>query len=218
MSSFERIQIEPEVVAALKRGDRAAAETIYRALSTAVYTLARRLMVDTQQAKEVTQDTFIDVIERAGSIASPDAFVGWVRTVAVNHCLMRLRSPWYRRRSSTLPDPAEDAALDAGRLEGLEDVERALARLSPETRFVVWMHDVEGHTHAEIGRLVGRTASYSKSQLARAYAELLAWSSLAPRKSDKTEVRDVETTGRTLVEGQDDASPPDGAAHFARTR
>jgi RNA polymerase sigma-70 factor (ECF subfamily) len=37
---------------------------------------------------------------------------------------------------------------------------------------VVWLHDVEGYTHAEIGRLLGRTASFSKSQLARAHARL----------------------------------------------
>jgi RNA polymerase sigma-70 factor (ECF subfamily) len=208
MSSFERIRIQPDVVAALKRGERSAAETIYRTLSGAVFTLARRLLADVQQAKEVTHDTFIDVIERAESITSPDAFVGWVRTVTVNHCLMRLRSPWQRRRAEALPEAPEDVAFGTGRLEGLEDVERALARLAPEARFVVWMHDVEGYTHAEIGRLAGRTASYSKSQLARAYAGLLAWSS---------EVRDVETTRRTVVEGLDESPPADGVGSLARS-
>ncbi len=37
---------------------------------------------------------------------------------------------------------------------------------------VVWLHDVEGYTHAEIGALLGGTASLSKSQLARAHARL----------------------------------------------
>jgi RNA polymerase sigma-70 factor (ECF subfamily) len=37
---------------------------------------------------------------------------------------------------------------------------------------VVWLHDVEGHTHGEIGRMMGRTASFSKSQLARAHERL----------------------------------------------
>jgi DNA-directed RNA polymerase specialized sigma24 family protein len=107
-----------------------------------------------------------------------------------------------------MPEPAEDASLAAGRLEGLEDVERALARLSAESRFVVWMHDVEGHTHAEIGRLVGRTASYSKSQLARAYAELLAWS---------REVDHVEAARRSDVDGVGDTSAQDGVAGYVRS-
>jgi RNA polymerase sigma-70 factor (ECF subfamily) len=177
MSGFQRIEIDHAVIAALKRGERNAAEAVYRSLSTAVYTLARRLMVDVQQAKEVTQDTFIDVIERAWTVESPAAFVGWVRAVAVNHCLMRLRSPWHQRRAPGGVEADRDVASDAGRLERLTDLERALAQLAPETRFVVWMHDVEGHTHAEIAALVGRTASYSKSQLMRAYAQLTAWSS-----------------------------------------
>jgi hypothetical protein len=44
-----------------------------------------------------------------------------------------------------------------------------------EGSHVVWMHDVEGYTHSEIARLTGRTESYSKSQLARGHARLLAW-------------------------------------------
>jgi RNA polymerase sigma-70 factor (ECF subfamily) len=36
----------------------------------------------------------------------------------------------------------------------------------------VWLHDVEGYTHAEIGALHAQSASFSKSQLARAHATL----------------------------------------------
>ncbi len=59
----------------------------------------------------------------------------------------------------------------AGPTEQLE-LERALARLADTPRLVVWLHDVEGFTHAEIGRLFGRTPSFSKSQLARAHQRL----------------------------------------------
>jgi RNA polymerase sigma-70 factor (ECF subfamily) len=36
----------------------------------------------------------------------------------------------------------------------------------------VWLHDVEGCSHAEIGALFGASASFSKSQLARAHQRL----------------------------------------------
>jgi len=52
------------------------------------------------------------------------------------------------------------------------DLERALARLGDTARAVVWLHDVEGYTHAQIGQLLGGTASFSKSQLARAHLRL----------------------------------------------
>jgi len=55
------------------------------------------------------------------------------------------------------------------------DVERALASLSVTARAVVWLFEVEGYSHDDIGRAFGRTASFSKSQLARAHRRLRAW-------------------------------------------
>ena len=175
MSHFARIHIEPATIDALKRGDRKAAERVYRALAEVVFTLAARILNDRQLAREVAQDTFVDVIERAATLESNGAFVAWVRSIAINHCLMRLRSPWQRRGGYNDSMEVYDAASDAQRLDGLGDIERALSHLSAETRFVVWMHDVEGYTHAEIARLTQRSESYSKSQLARGHARLLAW-------------------------------------------
>ncbi len=40
------------------------------------------------------------------------------------------------------------------------------------SRTVVWLHDVEGFTHKEIAALLGKTESFSKSQLSRAYQKL----------------------------------------------
>lgn len=185
MSHFSRIHIERDVIEALQRGDRRAAAEVYGALSGVIYTLALRLLADVQLAKEATQDTFIDVIERACDLKVPEAFVGWVRSVAVNHCLMRLRSPWHRLRMRAVESETADRTSDVARLEGFGDIERALRQLPARTRFVVWMHDVEGYTHSEIARLTGRTESYSKSQLARGHARLLAW---------RTETTDDDTT------------------------
>jgi DNA-directed RNA polymerase specialized sigma24 family protein len=99
---------------------------------------------------------------------------------------MHLRSPWQRSRlwlvRATGIDDAEpasagwesmpgDAATSADSAAAI-DLERALAQLSATARTVVWLHDVEGCTHAEIGALCGASASFSKSQLARAHARL----------------------------------------------
>jgi RNA polymerase sigma-70 factor (ECF subfamily) len=93
---------------------------------------------------------------------------------------MYLRSPWHRSllyldqddesvSPVVLLDPATHPDMQAA---ASADVERALASLPALTRSVVWLHDVEGYTHGEIARLLGRTASFSKSQLARAHARL----------------------------------------------
>ena len=53
-----------------------------------------------------------------------------------------------------------------------KDLEKALGQLCDEDRMVVWLHDVEGYKHREIGKLVGKTESYSKTRLNRARAKL----------------------------------------------
>ena len=47
-----------------------------------------------------------------------------------------------------------------------------MQELSETGRSVVWLHDVEGYTHEEIAEMMGKTVSFSKSQLARAHARL----------------------------------------------
>jgi len=172
MSRFDSLDIEPSVVDAFKRGDRGAAEQIYRILSKPVYGLTLRLLGDAEAAAEVVQETFLDAIEKASSLRDDAAVAGWIRSIAVNHCLMRLRSPWNRRQTMELKFETPDSSLDAARLNGWHDLSRALAGLPDDARFVVWMHQVEGYTHAELGELLGRSASYSKSQLARGLKRL----------------------------------------------
>ena len=55
------------------------------------------------------------------------------------------------------------------------DLESALQRLPETSRAVVWLHDVEGYTHEDIAEMMGKTVSFSKSQLARAHLRLRGW-------------------------------------------
>src|SRR2546427_287431 len=64
------------------------------------------------------------------------------------------------------------ARAPAGDEAALEALYRAFDRLSETSRAVVWLHDVEGYTHEEIADQMGKTVSFSKSQLARAHARL----------------------------------------------
>ena len=196
MSRFESLDIEPGLVGAFKRGDRGAAEQVYRILSQSVYGLTLRLLGDADAAADITQDTFVDAIEKASTLRDDAAIGGWVRSIAVNHCLMRMRSPWSRRRAVESGTETLDGSLDSTRMNGWYDLSHALATLSNETRFVVWMHHVEGYTHAELGELLGRSASYSKSQLARGLKRLQR-QTLAPGESK------VRSECRAKGEGHD---------------
>ncbi len=104
----------------------------------------------------------------------------WIRRIAVNKCLMLVRSHWHRYRSPLDGDedatPVEDWLEARGASpETNVDLERALDALPAEARAVVWLHDVEGYTHVEIARLMQATPSFSKSQLALAYVRMRQW-------------------------------------------
>ena len=85
---------------------------------------------------------------------------------------MRLRRNKYRDadelEDEISPTRKEDAHLRM-------DLESALDRLGETSRAVVWLHDVEGYTHEEIAEMMGKTVSFSKSQLARAHLRLRRW-------------------------------------------
>lgn len=190
MAGFSASSLTDEVARGLKKGDPAAQAEAYRALAPSVMGMAQRILGDRGLAEEVVQDTFISVIERASTLKNPKAAVGWVRQTAVNHCLMRLRSPWQQRRDGAELLDEADPSQDGPREDNLRDLERALLRLGPETRMVLWLHDVEGYTHKEIAKVFGKTESYSKSQLARGYEKLVIDEALDARALDETGGKD----------------------------
>ena len=163
------IEVPGTLLARARAGDRAAFEQVYRWFERPVFTLALRICGDREEACEVLQDTMLKVIDRIGDFRGDSPFWGWLRMIAVNEALMRVR------RVRSHPDgleldaqehaddlqPPPPAAADAALLQ------RALATLPATTRSVLWLYHAEGYTHDEIAGLMGRTTSFSKSQLAR---------------------------------------------------
>jgi RNA polymerase sigma-70 factor (ECF subfamily) len=102
----------------------------------------------------------------------------WIRRIAVTKSLMFLRSAWHSRGQSLDEDWDESAlthaegTAESSTPEQAMDLDAALASLPAISRTVVWLHDVEGFTHREIADLMGKTESFSKSQLSRAYQRL----------------------------------------------
>jgi RNA polymerase sigma-70 factor (ECF subfamily) len=177
MSAFLDTDLPPGTVDRARAGEVAAHEAIYRTFQQPVRTLARRLVARAPQADDLAQDVFVEVLQSLGQFDGRGSFAGWVRAITVRKCLMHLRSPWRRGlRWVAALDPAPEGSPSPGHAAARDgealDLERALARLGDTARAVVWLHDVEGYTHAEIGTLLGGTASFSKSQLARAHARL----------------------------------------------
>jgi RNA polymerase sigma-70 factor (ECF subfamily) len=176
MTRISEIELPATLVAAARAGEAKALEAVYAATAGAIYTLLRRLVRRPAIAEELLQETFVDVIEHIGAYEARCPLPAWIRAIAVNRALMYLRTPWHRGLEWLDKDPggadrlagavADHAApLDAA-------LERALMTLPALSRAVVWLHDVEGYTHADVGFALGRTPSFSKSQLARAHRRL----------------------------------------------
>jgi RNA polymerase sigma-70 factor (ECF subfamily) len=180
------IDVPAALLARARSGDRAAFEQLYRWFERPVFTLALRMCGDREEAAEVLQDTMFKLFDRIGDYRAVDGapFWGWLRRVAVNEALMRLRrgrsAGWSEELpgDDLLPDdlaPPPAAAADAAALQ------RALAELPTVTRSVLWLYHAEGYTHEEIASLMQRTTSFSKSQLARGSRKLRALLEPAPR-------------------------------------
>ncbi len=178
MSKFADTQIDQAIVKRASRGDVKAHEILYRAFSAPVYSVCLRFTRVPAQAEDLLQETFIEVIRSIGNFRG-EAPVGiWIRRVAVSKALMFLRSAWHARGQS-LDDDWEEmtfesraTAVGSHQQDQAMDLDSALADLPPVSRAVVWLHDVEGYTHKEIAGLMGKTESFSKSQLSRAYQRL----------------------------------------------
>ena len=178
MSKFADIQIDPGIIRRAARGDAKAHEIIYRAFSAPVYSIGLRFTRVPAQAEDLLQETFIEVIRSIGKFRGEAPLGSWIRRIAVSKSLMFLRSAWHSR-GQTLDDDWDELTPGSPASHGVSshpdeamDLDAALANLSPVSRAVVWLHDVEGYTHKEIAGLMGKTESFSKSQLSRAYQRL----------------------------------------------
>ena len=178
MSKFADIEIDPAIIRRAARGDSRAHEIIYRAFATPVYSISLRFTKVPAHAEDLVQETFIEIMRSIGGFRGEAALGRWIRRIAVTKALMFLRSAW-TKRGQTLADDWHDVTEGDAGSHGVSrhpddalDLDAALANLPDVSRAVVWLHDVEGFTHKEIAALMGKTESFSKSQLSRAYRRL----------------------------------------------
>ncbi len=178
MSKFTDIDIDHGVVRRAASGDAQAHEIIYRAFASPVYSICLRFTRVPAQAEDLLQETFMEVIRSLPAFRGEAPIGSWIRRIAVTKALMFLRSAWHSRGQSLDDDWDDVTPAQAGALgvpaepDRALDLDAALASLPPVGRAVVWLHDVEGFTHREIADFMGKTESFSKSQLSRAYQRL----------------------------------------------
>ena len=146
---------------------------LYRRHSGALYRVAWRLLGGVRQdAEDVVQETWIRAVEGLPRFRWGSSLRTWLVGITINRSreLMRARS------RSPAGDEVQDTVAEQARPSPDRiDLELAIARLPSGSREVLILHEIEGYTHEEIGRLLGIDEGTSKSQLHHARRALRGW-------------------------------------------
>lgn len=151
-------------------GDMSAFEALYRRHVARVHGAILRLAGGRHaRAEELTQEAFVRAWQKLPGFRFESAFGTWLYRLAVNVALMDLRS---LKHDPVEQGVEEDAMPESGAHPFCpaerEELERAVSALSPRTRAVLVLHDIEGWKHEEIAVELGMAVGSSKAQLHRA--------------------------------------------------
>jgi RNA polymerase sigma factor (sigma-70 family) len=145
--------------------------------------LARRILGDTFEAEDVTQEALLQAFLSLASLRNPDSFGPWLLGIVVNLSKMRIRArrdwhpaqEWHGGRvleDFTLADlqPSPEAIYEVRELH--EIVLAAVCTLPNDQQQAVRMHYIDGLSLWDIGGLAGVPVGVIKVRLHRARARL----------------------------------------------
>lgn len=157
------IDVDPEIVATAQQGDALALDRLLDELAPYVRRLCVRIAPAT--ADDAAQEALLAIFRGLPSLRAPEAIMTWVRSVTVRTAI-RLA------RRHDLEVATEDTRMNhsASSLEGLVDIDDALARLPVSQRVVLVLRTREGLSEQEIATMLGIAAGTVKSRLHRARA------------------------------------------------
>jgi RNA polymerase sigma-70 factor (ECF subfamily) len=137
-----------------------------------------RMTGNVSEAEDLAQEVFIQLFRKIGSFRGESAFTTWLHRLTVNQVLMH-----FRKRGVRMEQTTEDGETPIQIVKGTENpnampvidriaLDKAIVQLPPGYRTVFTLHDIEGHEHEEIARMLGCSVGTSKSQLHKARMKL----------------------------------------------
>lgn len=163
--------LDDRVLQRARRGDGDAHAAIYRLYSRACYNLALRILGEPAAAQDVVQEVFLRMMDTIRGFRGDAPFGAWLKRMTANATIdiIRRQRRFAGEEAGDLIAQAQAADVPA---ESSVDAWALLMQLSPRSRAVVLLHEMEGYTHKELAALFGQSESYSKSVLARALRRL----------------------------------------------
>jgi RNA polymerase sigma-70 factor (ECF subfamily) len=180
---------EAHFIERLQAGEAAAFDRLVQERSNDVYALLYRLTEDREEARDLTQETFLKVFQSIDRFRGDADLKTWIYRIALNQARNRWR--WWRRRRRDMTvslDAAgehdeqpisarlRDAGIGPEQETLLRERERALRTalrtLGRSYREVVILRDVEGLTYEEISAALEISIGTVKSRLSRGRQDL----------------------------------------------
>jgi RNA polymerase sigma-70 factor (ECF subfamily) len=159
------------VIAAQKGSDDAFAELV-RLHQRRAYAVARAIVLSHEDAEDAVQDGFLHAYRALDRFRSDQPFGAWLNRIVANASLDLVRRRKVRE-ADELPETVALPFRDPGEADELRRrLGYALSRLTDRQRSVIVLHDVEGYTHGEIGRMLGMPEGTARSDLHHARAAL----------------------------------------------
>jgi RNA polymerase sigma-70 factor (ECF subfamily) len=160
------------------QGDMVAFEQLYQRHNRRVYSLCLRMTGNVSEAEDLSQEVFIQLFRKIGSFRGESAFTTWLHRLTVNQVLMH-----FRKRGVKMEQTTDDGETPIQIVKGTENpnampvvdriaLDKAIVQLPPGYKMVFTLHDIEGHEHEEIARMLGCSVGTSKSQLHKARMKL----------------------------------------------
>ena len=184
-----RSSADHEFIERLKRGEAAAFEDLVAERSGEIYGLLFRLTENGEEARDLTQETFLRAFLNIDRFRGEADIRTWIYRIAINQA--RNRSRWWRRRRrdatvsldathgesnqsliGTLTEPSQNPEQQTLAREREMALRSALQRLALAYRETVILRDIEGFTYEEIAATLGINVGTVKSRLARGRQEL----------------------------------------------
>ena len=173
-----------------KAGELEAFETLIGRYERKVYSLARRIVQQEQDAEDVTQQTFLSALEHLAGFREEASFSTWLLRVATHAALKVIRKrkglPTVSLDASTEPQegyntvPHPEYIADwrespehlVGRNETARLIDEALRELDDKHRVIFLLRDVEGLSVKETAEALGLSEANVKVRLLRARLQL----------------------------------------------
>ena len=172
---------EPECVARVLSGDRAAFDRLVDSYTARIYTHVYRMTRNREEAEDVVQETFLRAYRKLASFDRLRPFRNWLYAIATNLALNALRTRQRRGQTVALDFETESADLDA-RVEDTREtlmrgdvagrLAQAIGMLPPQPAALVHLHYMEGMSIREAADTLNMTEDAAKVALHRARKRL----------------------------------------------